>query len=195
LVNDHDFRSGADSFAIPYGIYDTQANRGTVCVGASHDTPAFAADSIAHWWASQGRQRYPGAKELLILADGGRSNGPRCRAWKKVLQGRICNPFGLTVTVSHYPPGASEWNPIEHRLFSEISKNWAGEPLTSLEKMLNFIRATTTEAGLAVNAYLIQGRYDTGVKVSDRQMRQLSLLNHDTLGLWNYTLRPSQNVN
>ncbi len=195
LVNDHDFRSDADGFAIPYGIYDTQANRGTVCVGTSHDTPAFAADSIAHWWASQGRQRYPGAKELLILADGGGSNGPRCRAWKKALQDRICNPLGLTVTVSHYPPGASKWNPIEHRLFSEISKNWAGEPLTSLEKMLNFIRATTTEAGLAVNAYLIQGRYDTGVKVSDRQMRQLSLLNHDTLGLWNYTLRPSQNVN
>ncbi len=195
LVNDHDFRSEADGFAIPYGIYDTQANRGAVCVGTSHDTPAFAADSIARWWASEGRQRYPGAKEVLILADGGGSNGSRCRAWKKALQDRICNRFYLTVTVSHYPPGASKWNPIEHRLFSEISKNWAGEPLTSLEKMLNFIRTTTTEAGLAVNAYLIQGRYDIGVKVSDQQMRQLALLSHDTLGLWNYTLRPSQNVN
>ena len=195
LVNDHDFRSDADGLAIPYGIYDTQANCGTVCVGTSHDTPAFAADSIARWWASEGRQRYSGAKELLILADGGGSNGPRCRAWKKALQDRLCNPFDLTVTVSHYPPGASKWNPIEHRLFSEISKNWAGEALTSLEKMLNFIGTTTTEAGLAVNAHLIQGRYDTGVKVSDRQMRQLSLLKHETLGLWNYTLRPSQNVN
>jgi len=195
LVNDHDFRSEADGFAIPYGIYDTQANRGAVCVGTSHDTPAFAADSIARWWASEGRQRYPGAKEVLILADGGGSNGSRCRAWKKALQDRICNRFYLTVTVSHYPPGASKWNPIEHRLFSEISKNWAGEPLTSLEKMLNFIRTTTTEAGLAVNAYLIQGRYDIGVKVSDQQMRQLALRSHDTLGLWNYTLRPSQNVN
>ena len=195
LVNDHDFRSDADDLAIPYGIYDTQANRGTVCVGTSHDTPAFAADSIARWWASDGRQRYSGAKELLILADGGGSNGPRCRAWKKALQDRLCNRFDLTVSVSHYPPGASKWNPIEHRLFSEISKNWAGEPLTSLEKMLNFIAATTTEAGLAVNSYLIRGRYDTGVKVSDRQMRQLSLLKHETLGLWNYTLHPAQNVN
>jgi len=103
--------------------------------------------------------------------------------------------LGLTVSVTHDPPETAKWDPIARRLFSQISRNWAGEPLTSLAKMLNFIRTTTTEAGLAVNAYLIQGRYDTGVKVSDRQMRQLSLRNHDTLGRWNYTLRPSQNVN
>ena len=129
LVKDHDFRSDADGMAIPYGIYDTQANRGAVFVGTSHDTPAFAVDAIAQWWLKEGCQRYPAARELFILADGGGSNGPRCRAWRKAIQDTICTPLGLIVTVAHYPPGASKWNPIEHRLFSQISKNWAGEPL------------------------------------------------------------------
>jgi hypothetical protein len=108
--------------AIPYGIYDTQANRGAVFVGTSHDTPAFAVDAIAQWWLQEGCQRYPTARELFILADGGGSNGARCRAWRKALQDTLCTPLGLTVIVSHYPPGASQWNPIEHRLFSQISK-------------------------------------------------------------------------
>src|SRR6266542_6227942 len=139
LVKDHDFRSEADGMAIPYGIYDTQANQGAVFVGTSHDTPAFAVDAIAQWWLKEGRLRYPEAYEIFILADGGGSNSSRSRVWKKALQDRICNPFGLTVTVSHYPPGASKWNPIEHRLFNEISKNWAGQPLNDMETMLNFI--------------------------------------------------------
>jgi hypothetical protein len=103
--------------------------------------------------------------------------------------------LGLTVTVSHYPPGASKWNPIEHRLFSEISKNWAGQPLTDMETMLNFIRTTKTATGLAVSAYVIPENYDTGIKISDKQMRQINLTKHDTLGLWNYSIRPTSNVN
>jgi len=195
LVKDHDFRSEADGRAIPYGIYDTQANRGAVFVGTSHNTPAFAVDSIAQWWLKEGCQQYPAARELFILADGGGSNGPRCRAWRKALQDTICTPLGLTVTVSHYPPGASKWNPIEHRLFSQISKNWAGEPLTNLDKILPFIRTTKTVSGLTVNAYLIPEHYDTGIKISNAERRQLNLVPHDVLGRWNYTVSPSQNVN
>lgn len=195
LVKDHDFRSEAQALATPRGIYDLQANRGSVFVGISHDTSDFAADTIAQWWRHEGRLRYPQAHEIFVLADAGGSNASRCRAWKKALQDRICDPLGLTVTVSHYPPGASKWNPIEHRLFSEISKNWAGQPLTDLETMLNFIRTTKTTTGLAVSAYLIPENYDTGIKISDRQMRQLNLTRHDTLGLWNYTVRPTTNVN
>jgi hypothetical protein len=195
LVNDHDFRSDADGLAISYGVYDIQANRGAVFVGTSHDTPAFAVDAIAQWWRQEGCQRYPAACELFILADGGGSNGPRCRAWKKAMQDTLCTPLGLTVTVSHYPPGASKWNPIEHRLFSQISRNWAGEPLTDIDKILNFIRTTKTQTGLIVNAYLIPGNYDTGIRISDAEMRQINLVPHDTLGRWNYTLHPTQNVN
>lgn len=195
LVKDHDFRSEADGMAIPYGIYDTQANRGAVFVGTSHNTPAFAVDAIAQWWLKEGCQLYPAARELFILADGGGSNGPRCRAWRKAIQDTICTPLGLTVTVSHYPPGASKWNPIEHRLFSQISKNWAGEPLTDVDKILQFIRTTKTESGLTVNAYLIAENYDTGIKISDAEMRRLNLVPHDVLGRWNYTVSPSENVN
>jgi hypothetical protein len=195
LVNDHDFRSDADALATPRGIYDTQANRGSVFVGISHDTPAFAVDTLAQWWLREGRLRYPEAHEMLILADGGGSNGSRCRAWKKALQDRICNPFGLAVTVSHYPPGTSKWNPIEHRLFSEISKNWAGQPLIDMETMLNFIRTTKTQSGLTVTADLLPENYDTGIKISDAEMHQLNLVKHDTLGIWNYTLHPAPNGN
>jgi hypothetical protein len=195
LVKDHDFRSEADGMAIPYGIYDTQANRGAVFVGTSHDTPAFAVDAITQWWLKEGSQRYPTARELFILADGGGSNGARCRAWRKALQDTLCTPLGLTVTVSHYPPGVSKWNPIEHRLFNQISKNWAGEPLTDIHKILNFIRTTKTKSGLTVSAYLIPENYDTGIKIPDAEMRQLNLVPHDILGRWNYTVRPAQNVN
>jgi len=194
-VYDHDFRSQAKALVTPRGIYDTQANRGSVFVGLSHDTPTFAADTIAQWWQLEGRCRYPQAHEIFLLADGGGSSGPRCRAWKKALQDKVCNPFGLRITVSHYPPGASKWNPIEHRLFSEISKNWAGQPLLDLETTLNFIRTTKTQSGLTVTAYLIPDQYETGIKISDRQMRQLNLVKHETLGLWNYTLHPAPNVN
>ena len=194
-VNDHDFRSDADALAVPRGLYDLLANCGSVFVGISHDTPAFAVDTLAQWWLCEGRQRYPQAREILILADGGGSNGWRCRAWKKALQDRICNPFALTVTVSHYPPGTSKWNPIEHRLFSQISRNWAGQPLIDIETMLNFIRTTKTDTGLTVTAYLSPGDYETGVRISKAEMRELNLVKHDTLGQWNYSLRPNHNVN
>ena len=195
LVKDHDFRSEAEALATPYGIYDTQANRGSVFLGTSHDTPAFAVDAIAQWWLQEGCLRYPTASELFILADGGGSNGSRCRAWKKGLQDTICTPLGLKVTVSHYPPGTSKWNPIEHRLFSQISRNWAGEPLTDIDKALNFIRTTTTKTGLVVTAQLIAENYDKGTRITDPEMLQLNLFPHDTLGRWNYTLHPKQNVN
>jgi hypothetical protein len=143
-VNDHDFRSDAIGVAIPYGIYDLLANRGSVFVGVSHDTAAFAAHSIAGWWKRDGADRYRRGRQLLILADTGGSNSCRTGAWKTELQTQFCNGFGLTVTVAHYPTGASKWNPIEHRLFSEISKNWAAEPLDSYPKVLSFIRNTCT---------------------------------------------------
>ena len=176
-------------------MYDTQANRAAVFVGISHDTPTFAVHTIAPWWLAQGRRRYPEAHQILILADGGGSNGSRCRAWKKALPDRICHPFGLTVTVSHYPPGTSQWNPIEHRLFSEISKNWAGQPLLDLETMRNFLRTTQTQSGLTLTAYLIPENYATGLQISDPEMRQLNLVKHETLAFWNYSLHPAQNVN
>jgi hypothetical protein len=126
LVNDHDFRSDAEGIALPYGVYDTAANHGCLFVGTTHDTPAFAVDNLVRWWNYRGRRRYPGANQLLVLADSGGSNGARTRAWKHCLQERLCDRHGLSVTVCHYPTSASKWNPIEHRMFSEISKNWAG---------------------------------------------------------------------
>ena len=191
LVNDHDFRSDADGIAVPYGVYDLQANRGTLFVGTSYDTPWFAVDCIEKWWRSEGQQRYPGADCLAILADGGGSNGSRCRAWKMGLQRRLCDRHGLSVTVAHYPPGASKWNPIEHRLFSELSKNWAGRPLDSLETILKYARKTTTNTGLHVRAHLVRRRYEKGIKVTDAQMRELAITKDDALPMWNYTIGPS----
>jgi len=195
LVNDHDFRSTAVGMAIPYGIYDTEANRGSVFVGVSHDTPQFAVESIAKWWRTEGRRRYPEARDLLILADGGGSNGPTCRLWKERIQTELCDRCGLSVTISHYPTGASKWNPIEHRLFSEISKNWAGRPLDSYETILKYIRTTTTTTGLSVSAHLVPKSYEVRVKVTDAEMRQLRLSNGAPLPRWNYTLRPRKNGN
>lgn len=192
LVRDHDFKTDACGTAIPWGLYDTVANRGHLFIGTSHDTPAFAVTALARWWTRTGRRRYPQAKRLLILADGGGSNGPRNRAWKHELQIRFCNRFGLTVTLCHYPPGTSKWNPIEHRLFSQISKNWAGQPLESYETILNFIRTTKTQTGLIVTAALLNGDYPTGVKVSAAQMANVKLRRHRVLPIWNYTLVPAQ---
>ncbi len=193
LVNDHDFRSLAHGVAIPYGVYDQQANRGSVFVGTSHDTSDFAVESIEKWWRYDGRRRYPEADQLLILADAGGSNGHHRRAWKYALQTKLCDRHHLSVTVTHYPTGASKWNPIEHRLFGEISKNWAGKPLTSYETILKHIRTTKTTTGLRVKAYLVQKQYPKGVKVSDDQMQQLVLKKHETLPKWNYTLKPREN--
>lgn len=190
-AKDHDFPSEAIGKAVPYGIYDVQANRGTVIVGNSADTAEFAVDAIETWWTNEGRRRYPEASELAILADGGGSNGVTNRAWKHGLYHRLAARHGLTVTVAHYPPGTSKWNPIEHRLFSEISKNWAGRPLDSFETILNYIRTTTTCTGLKVNARLVEQRYETGTKISDAQMRELSITSNDSLPRWNYTLMPT----
>jgi hypothetical protein len=192
-VLDHDFRSDAVGMAIPYGIYDTAANRGAVFVGTSHDTAAFALDSIVAWWRNEGRRRYPDANQLLILADNGGSNGSSHRAWRHALQHELVDPFGLTVTVCHYPPGTSKWNPIEHRLFAQISRNWAGEPLASYELLLNYIRTTTTETGLRVTARLRSGDYPTAIKVSDDDMKSLKLTPHAVCPQWNYTIRPRRN--
>jgi hypothetical protein len=145
LVNDHDFRSDASGVGISYGIYDPPRNHGTVCVGISHDTPAFAAHSIATRWKRDGLRCYGRTPKLLVLADSGGSNSCTSWAWKTGLQTQVCNPFGIAVTIAHYPTGASKWNLIEHRLFSEISKNWAAEPLDSYEKMLSSFAPPTLE--------------------------------------------------
>ena len=190
LVNDHDFRSDADGLAVPYGIYDPCANAGTVFVGSTADTPAFAVDCIEKWWRTEGHKRYPGAETLQILADGGGSNSCTARAWKFNLQHRLCNRHGLQVTVAHYPPATSKWNPIEHRLFCEISKNWAGRPLDSFETILKYLRTTRTSTGLRVRAHLVRKTYETGVKVTDAQMRKLRITPNAAMPKWNYTIEP-----
>jgi len=191
LVNDHDFLSDAIGVAIPYGIYDLLANRGSVVVGISHDTPAFAAHAISHWWHKEGSLRYPRSRQILILSDTGGSNSYRCRAWKTQLQAQLADSFGLTLTVAHYPTGASKWNPIEHRLFSEISKNWAGEPLHSYKKVLRFIRSTKTQTGLSVTAHLDRRQYLTGTEPTAEELQALRIQPHEVLPRWNYTISPN----
>jgi len=191
-VNDHDFLSEAIGKAVPYGIYDINANCGTVYVGTSRDTAEFAVDAVERWWLEEGRHRYPGASELAILADGGGSNSSTNRLWKYSLYHRLTLRHGLTVTVAHYPPGASKWNPIEHRLFAEISKNWAGRPLDSYQTIINYIQTTSTTTGLRVRAHLVTKVYDTGTKITDAQMRDLGLVKDKALPRWNYTLGPRE---
>lgn len=189
-VDEHDFPSQAEGVAVPFGIYDVAKNRGYVAVGMSHNTPEFAVSIIAKWWQEEGQGRYPGMDHLLILADGGGANGHRSAAWKKNLQEKICDQFRLTVTVCHYPPGCSKWNPIERRLFSEISKNWEGKPLKSFRLMLGYIRGTTTTTGLKVTAYLDEGIYKKGQKVSREEMSNLTWEPHSVCSDWNYTIKP-----
>lgn len=194
-VHDHDFPSLGEGVAIPYGVYDVRANRGCVMVGTSRNTPAFAVASISHWWRRDGRHRYPKASRLLILADNGGSNGAGTYLWKHALQQSLADPFGLFVTVCHYPTGASKWNPIEHRLFAEISKQWAGQPLANYPTVLRLIRKTRTRTGLTVNCSLDTRQYPTGIKLTSEQMSQISLYRHPVLPNWNYTLLPNQNRN
>lgn len=189
-VRDHDFRSEAKAIASPYGVHDVGANQGHIFVGISHDTPQFAAAAITQWWNLEGRARYPRSNRLLILADSGGSNGPRNRAWKVELQNVLSTLNGLDVTVCHYPPGASKWNPIEHLLFSQVSLNWAGVPLVDIDTMLNFIRTTTTATGLQVRATLMEGDFPTGIKIPDRVMATLNITPHAVLPAWNYTIAP-----
>lgn len=191
-VLDHDFPSDAKGVAIPYGIYDVERNEGLVCVGTSRDTAEFAVDAIRSWWIKAGKHHYQEADELLILADCGGSNSCRTRLWKYQLQTDFCNRVGLTARVCHYPPGSSKWNPIEHRMFSFISQNWAGEPLETHESVLKYIRTTRTEAGLRMRACLIDKEYEKGIEISDSQMRQISLKRSRLHPKWNYSIAPSK---
>ena len=193
-VNDHDFRKDAVGVAVSYGVYDTEANRGYLFVGTSHDTAEFAGDALALWWKREGSNRYPHADRILILADCGGSNGNRVAAWKCALQERLCDAFGLSIRVAHYPAGASKWNPIEHRLFSEISKNWAGHPLTSYETMLKYIRTTKTLHGLSVRATLLKRNYPTGQRPNAEQIARVNFRSHRTLPAWNYTVAPARDM-
>jgi hypothetical protein len=193
-VNGHDFRQDALGRAVPYGSYDLTHNRGTVYVGRSADTPRFAVDVLARWWADEGRAAFPAASELLILADGGGSNSARSRVWKQQLQEQLCDRHGLAVTVCHYPTGCSKWNPIEHRLFGPISLTWAGHPLTTWDTLLGYLHGTITETGLTVRAALHDGTYRTGERVSDAELATLNLTRHAVCPAWNYTLRPRSPV-
>jgi hypothetical protein len=188
-VNIHDFPSLAKGTAIPYGAYDVYRNEGMVNVGMTHDTAEFAVESIRRWWRQFGRRHYPRAKRLFICADSGGSNGNRNRAWKYYLQ-EFTDEVRLEIVVGHYPPGTSKWNKIEHRMFSFISLNWRGEPLVSFETVVNMISATKTRKGLRVKAILDKGRYETGIKITDRQMKELNLLPHKQNPEWNYSILP-----
>jgi hypothetical protein len=189
-VNVHDFPSDALGRAVPYGVYDPQHNRGTVYVGSSGDTAAFAVTAIAQWWQTEGQTRFPGGEELLVLADGGGSNDCRNRLWKHQLQEQLADGLGLKVTVCHYPTGCSKWNPIEHRLFGPISINWAGKPLRTVDTMLAYIRGTRTATGLEVQAVRLDGNFPTGRSVSDADMAALRLSKHALCPKWNYTITP-----
>jgi hypothetical protein len=188
-VKSHDFPDLELGKAIPYGIYDLAADTGWVNVGTDHDTAAFAVESIRRWWNDAGRAAYPGARRLLITADAGGSNNPRTRAWKHELAA-FAFQSGLEITACHFPPGTSKWNKIEHRLFSHITMNWRGRPLTSHEVIVAAIAATTTGTGLRVRAKLDTGSYPPGATISDEQMAALPLRRHDWHGDWNYTLYP-----
>src|SRR5208282_3129886 len=185
----HDFPGDSAGKAVPYGVYDLTANTGWVNVGTDHDTAAFAVESIRRWWKAAGSGDYPLARRLLITADAGGSNGYRTRAWKAELAA-LAVETGLEITCCHFPPGTSKWNKVEHRLFSHITMNWRGRPLTSHEVIVQTIAATTTRAGLRVRAELDTSAYDTGIRISDGQMDALPLTRHAWHGDWNHTLRP-----
>ena len=188
-VSDHDFPLPELGKAAPYGIYDISANEGYVSVGISADTAQFAVASIRNWWYSMGIERYPNAPKLLITADGGGSNGSRNRLWKKELQ-NLANETGLEISVCHFPPGTSKWNKIEHRMFSQISKNWRGRPLESLMVIVNLIAATTTKNGLTIQCQLDLNQYPRGIKISDDELASINIVGDDFHPNWNYTISP-----
>jgi len=187
-VNDHDFLSEAVGRATPYGVYDPERNEGHVCVTTSSDTADLAVDTLCDWWRLS-QPHYPQAKRLLIEADSGGSNAARSRRYKKRLQD-FADESGLEITVSHYPPGTSKWNPIEHRLFSQIAATWAGHVLSTLLILLGFIRRTTTTTGLKVTATYFEQTYLTGLKVTNAEFKTIQLTRHDICPQWNYTIRP-----
>lgn len=185
----HDFPDRSIGKAIPYGVYDMARNEAYVSVGRDHDTPAFAVASIRRWWKTMGQRAYPDAKELFITADAGGSNGYRARAWKVELQG-LADELQIPIRVSHFPPGTSKWNKIEHRLFCHITQNWRGKPLRTFEAIVDLIGHTRTAAGLRVKAKLDKRRYPTGVVVKNSQMKALLIHKHDFRGEWNYEVQP-----
>ena len=191
-VDVHDFIGEAGK-AIPYGVYDLGANTGWVSVGTDHETAAFAVNTLRAWWNTHGRHTYPDAHQLLITADSGGANGNRRRTWKTELAA-LATETGLAISVCHLPPGTSKWNKIEHRLFSQITMNWRGRPLTSHETILELIGATTTDTGLTVTATLDTGSYPTGIKISDREMAALRITRDGFHGDWNYTLCPTRDT-
>lgn len=193
VVNVYDFKNLSNGKAAPYGVYDTIKNTGFVNVGVDHDTASFAVESIRRWWNTVGIQLYPKKTKLLVTSDGGGSNGVRNRLWKKELQ-KFANETGLSVTVTHLPPATSKWNKIEHRLFSYISINWRGKPLTSLETIIELLSHTTTTQGLTVTAIIDKNIYPIGVKVSDEEMRQLHIIRNEFHGEWNYVIKPNMGV-
>jgi len=188
-VQGHDFPHPDVPRAYPYGVYDLERNTGFVNVGTDHDTGAFAVASIRGWWRHQGRRLYPQAKHVLITADGGGSNGSRLRLWKLELQ-KLADYTGLFLSVSHFPPGTSKWNKIEHRLFSFISSNWRGEPLQDYETIVRLISRTATAQGLQVTCRLDRRKYPTGRKVTDEEMKHVNIERHGFHGEWNYTIQP-----
>jgi hypothetical protein len=185
----HDFPQDATGKAIPYGVYDMGRNEAWVNVGRDHDTPAFAVASIRRWWKVMGKSKYPDADELFITADAGGSNGYRSRAWKHELQ-KFADETQLRIRVSHFPPGTSKWNKIEHRLFCHITQNWRGKPLRTFETIVDMIGNTRTSAGLRVKAKLDKRKYPTGIKVTKAEMEALSLHQDEYRGEWNYALHP-----
>jgi len=186
-VRVHDFPDKELGKAIPYGVYDVTANQGWVSVGMDHDTAEFATETIRRWWRQMGSKAYPGARELLILADGGGSNGSRTKLWKVSLQ-RLADETGMAISVCHYPPGTSKWNKIEHRMFCHITENWRGKPPVSHEIIVNLIGNTTTKTGLSIQADLDRRTYPTGIEVSEQDMRELNLEKSEFHGEWNYRI-------
>ena len=189
-VNVYDFVDRELGRANPYGVYDLTNNTGWVSVGTDHDTASFAVATIRRWWLAMGSPLYSDVKELLITADGGGSNGSRVRLWKLELQ-QLSNELGINIRVSHFPPGTSKWNKIEHRLFSHISMNWRGQPLVSHEVIVNLIAATTTRKGLKVRAELDPKQYPKGIKVTDEELAAIRIVRDEFHGEWNYTIMPS----
>lgn len=191
-VNVYDFLSLSTGVFIPYGIYNLTLNTGVVVGGISYNTAEFAVNAIDNWWKMEGAIISKEQNFLLILADGGGSNASKSKLWKLCIQNKLCNQYGINVTVCHYPPGTSKYNPIEHRLFSEISKNWAGEPLKDYETILNYLNTTKTTKGLSVRSLLDTTIYEKGIKVSKKVENKINIEYHKTLPQWNYTIFPSK---